>query len=123
MRTIAHKILVSLLLLAGIITAACVTPFYILFIAMPATLAAGRLKQPRRYILDVWLGFDKFMNAAMGGDHKETISSRLGKSIDHGSPSVFFCKPLDLIIYKCLDIVDEDHCTKSIDWSVGRRFK
>ena len=118
-----YKSLSALLLLLGITLAAIITPFYLVIIALPVTIAALWIAYPRRYSLDVWVGFDKFMNACLGGDHRETVSSRLGKSVDHNSPTVFFTKSIDKLIYDCLGVIDEDHCSKSIDWSVGRRFK
>lgn len=118
-----HKILSAILLLLGIAIAIIVTPSFLFLVGLPIAIYALYTKQKQRYAINVWLGYDKFINACMGGDHMETISSRLGKSIDHDCPSVFFIKPIDKLVYYCLGLVDEDHCTKSIDWTVGRKFK
>ena len=111
------------LLLLGILAAVLVTPSFLLVVGGPVAILAFTVKKHRRYALDIWLGFDKFANACMGGDHRETVSSRLGKSIDHDCPSVFFVKPIDRLVYSCLNVVDPDHCTKSIDWTVGRKYQ
>ena len=118
-----RKFFSIILLVVGISVAIVLTPTFLFFVAAPVALLAVTVGKFKRYALNVWLGFDKFMNACMGGDHEETISSRLGKSIYHDSPSVFFVKRIDYIVSSCLDVVDPDHCLKSIDWSVGRRFK
>ena len=118
-----NKLISIILLLVGISLAIVLTPTFLFFAAAPVALLALTVGQYQRYALDVWLGFDKFINAAMGGDHEETISSRLGKSIYHNSPSVFFTRRIDKVVASCLDVVDPDHCLKSIDWSVGRRYK
>ena len=118
-----NKLLSILLLLVGISLAIVLTPTFLLLVGAPLALLAVYLRVNRRYALDVWLGFDKFINACMGGDHRETVSSRLGKSVWHGGPSVFFVPCIDRLVSRCLDVVDPDHCLKSIDWSVGRRYK
>lgn len=68
----------------------------------------------------LWIAFDKFANAMRFHDHRETISSCLGKAIYHGHPPVFNWLCIDIAIGWLLDRVDENHCEKSIDWSVGR---
>lgn len=72
------------------------------------------------YWKHVWMGFDELFNAFLDGGHWETISSRLGKSIFHNHPPVFFSKKIDKSISWMLSQVDPDHCLKSIDWKVGR---
>lgn len=69
---------------------------------------------------EVWIAYDKFCNALLGGSHRETISSRLGKSRFHGHSPVFGVLSVDSFIGKMLDIVDKDHCLKSIDFNEGR---
>lgn len=112
-----------LLLFFGVALSIIVTPTYLFLVGAPVALSSVYLHQFRRYALDVWLGFDKFINAAMGGDHRETVSSRLGKSVHHDGPSVFGFKAADRLVSSCLDVVDPDHCAESVDWSVGRKYK
>ena len=72
------------------------------------------------YWAEVWLAFDQLYNAWFEGWQKETISSRLGKSIYHGHELVFFRHGrYDKIVSWALSQVDPDHCRKSIDWGVG----
>jgi len=68
----------------------------------------------------IWISYDKYCNALRFHDHRETISSCLGKSRFHGHPPVFNWLFLDVIVGEMLDVVDPDHCRKSIDWEVGR---
>lgn len=68
----------------------------------------------------VWIAFDKFANAMRFHDHRETISSCLGKAIYHGHPPVFNWLFIDKCVGWMLDRVDKEHCKKSIDWNVGR---
>ncbi len=67
-----------------------------------------------RYIKNVFLGFDLFVNAVLAGDPRETISSRIGKKTARGE-----CK-LCKFICKYLDKIDSRHCDNSIDWTEGR---
>lgn len=116
-------VLALFLLLFSILIAVLTTPSFLLLVGGPVALLAFAANKYKPYALGVWLGFDKFINAVMGGDHRETISSRLGKSIDYNCPTVFTLKAIDKLIYKCLDLVDPKHCSNSIDWSVGRQYK
>ena len=118
-----HKILAARLLLSGIVLAIVITPTYLFLVGGPTAVIALSTGYLQRYALHVWLGFDKFINACRGGDHRETVSSCLGKSIDYNADTVFFIKPIDRLVYHCLNLVDPDHCTKSIDWTVGRKFE
>lgn len=72
------------------------------------------------YWLEVWLAFDKLVNAALGHDHRETLSGRLGKSVYHNHPPVFFYYDIDFLIVLLLEQFEHNHCLDSIDWMVGR---
>lgn len=72
-----------------------------------------------KYGFQVWVAFDKYGNAWLGGSHKETISSRLGKSLYYGHDPVFGFLFLDKLISFMLSAVDPDRCRKSVDWRVG----
>ena len=74
----------------------------------------------RRYWYHVWIGFDRFCNAVLGGDSRETVSSRLGKAIYHGHPNVFGCMAADKTVSWWLSQVDPNHCKKSVEWEFGR---
>lgn len=67
----------------------------------------------KRYILYVLIAIDQLINAMLGGYPDETLSSRMGKRPD--------C-PVCRFICKLLDIVDKDHCQKSIEWDEGNRW-
>lgn len=55
--------------------------------------------------------YDKLGNAALSGDSRETISSRLGKTRYGGNP-VFGCKAVDNTVIHMLNEVEKDHCEK-----------
>lgn len=115
------KIFAAAILIIGIAILVLLTPSIILLLGLPSALVA--LVSPKtklgRYGFQLWIGFDKFFNAVLGGKHKETISSRLGKAIYYNYPSVFGIPEVDKIIGMLLDQVDHLHCWKSINWSVG----
>ena len=71
------------------------------------------------YWFQVWIGFDKLVNAALNGDHRETISSRLGKSTVYDHDPVFNHIRIDRVVAWMLDQVDPGHCESSIDWRYG----
>ena len=73
-----------------------------------------------QYGFEIWIAFDKLWNAVLLGDGEETISSRLGKSIYYNHGSVFGWKWADKLVSGWLDLVDENHCLKAIDNTVGR---
>jgi hypothetical protein len=106
------------LLLAILLTAGA-TSVFILLVAFP--IGAPMAIAGSVYWHHVWIGFDKFANAAIGGDHRETISSRLGKSTLYGLDPVFGSIWLDELFSWWLHQVDNNHVAKSIDWSVGAK--
>ena len=68
----------------------------------------------KRWLLNILLAFDLFLNAVFLGDPRETISSRIGKKADRGD-----CK-LCLFLCKWLDRLDRRHCSAAINWNEGR---
>jgi hypothetical protein len=66
-----------------------------------------------RYIWNLLISIDQLFNAIFGGDPDETISSRMGKRLSkHDCP---FCN----LICKLLNLVDRNHCVKSIEKDEG----
>lgn len=109
----------SLLVLAVLIVS-CLMSGFLVFIALPyGAIAAVRGSE---YWGNVWIGFDKLCNAMLNGDHEETISSRLGKSIFHNHRPVFGSLKFDKMVAWWLHQVDKNHCKKSIDKNVGHRI-
>ena len=68
----------------------------------------------RRYIKNVLVGFDQFINTLLGGDPDETISSRLGKRARQGDR-------MSCLMCKLLHWLDRDHCEKAIEQDEGKR--
>lgn len=111
-----HKIYAGIFLLVSVgLTATMSTAFmtFAFIVGTPMALTGSK------YWFHVWLGFDKLCNAALGGDHHETISSRLGKSTVYGHDPVFGHTRADHMVAWLLDQVDPGHCETSIDWRHG----
>lgn len=117
-----NKIKSILILVPSIIFIASITGFLLTTVGLVAALIGLTFPNSSiaRYALEVWLGFDRMCNAFMNGDSKETVSSRLGKSIYYNHGSVFGCKWADKTVSYLLDCIDPDHCKKSIEFGVGR---
>lgn len=68
-------------------------------------MGAGLIARSRRgHVLAV--AFDQLVNAAIGGDPDETISSRAARGRDRGEWN--WC-----LLCRVLDWIDPDHCNKS----------
>ena len=65
----------------------------------------------RRYIRNVLVGSDQLLNAILGGDPDETISSRAGKRVKSSRVAYWLCR--------CLHFLEPDHCKKSIESDEG----
>lgn len=66
------------------------------------------------YLARVFVAFDQLLNAILGGDEDETISSRIAKDKRRGRK--FAC-----VLCKMLDWIDKDHCEKAIERDEGKR--
>ena len=107
----------AIVLLVGVLLAASGVSVFMLFIAFPTGAVLAVIGS--KYWHNVWIGFDKFANAILGGSHRETISSRLGKSTLHGFKPVFGHIWIDGLVSWFLHQVDRHHVAKSVDWTVG----
>jgi hypothetical protein len=62
----------------------------------------------KRYLLNILIALDQFINALFGGDPDETISSRFGK-LPQCSFCRFVCRILNSIHYRhCKEVIEED---------------
>ena len=66
----------------------------------------------KRYLINICIAFDQFVNTLLGGDPDETISSRLGKFKGTVPPYSWLCWLLDLI--------DPGHCDRAIEPDEGK---
>lgn len=64
-----------------------------------------------KYLLNILISVDQFVNTVFGGDPDETISSRFGKRQDCD-----FCQH----ICRLLSHFDKGHCKKSIEEDEGK---
>lgn len=69
----------------------------------------------KTYVWNILIGVDQLVNAILGGDPDETLSSRMGKNIARGE-----CKLCKIICY-FLNKIDSDHCHKAIETDEGER--
>jgi hypothetical protein len=67
----------------------------------------------KKYIWNILISFDQLLNTILTGDPDETLSSRVGKRARKGDK---FSK----CVCKVLDIIDKDHCEKSIERDRGK---
>lgn len=68
----------------------------------------------KRYIWNILVSLDQFLNTLAFGDPDETISSRTGKHLaKHDCP---FCS----FLCKVLNLFQKDHCVKSIEVDEGK---
>jgi hypothetical protein len=69
----------------------------------------------KQYIWNVLISVDQLFNTLLGGDPDETLSSRMGKRAREGDK-------LGIIVCGVLNVIDKNHCEKSIEWDEGRRI-
>jgi hypothetical protein len=68
------------------------------------------MKTITKYLVNILIAIDQLLNTILAGDPDETISSRLAKK--SGQPAKCACT--------ILDMVDKDHCTKSLEGDEGK---
>lgn len=76
----------------------------------------------KQYLNNLWVAFvmlvialDCQINALLGGDPQETISSRLGKLVRQQNGAI----TLPFVICKLLSLIDHRHCEKAINPDEG----
>lgn len=70
----------------------------------------------KKYFWNVVIAVDQLVNAILGGDPDETISSRLGKVVARNADS----NNLAWLICYMLDWIDPGHCQKAIEKDEGK---
>lgn len=67
----------------------------------------------KQYIWNLLISVDQLINTILGGDPDETMSSRMGKHLaKHDCP---FCN----LMCGLLNLINKDHCVKSIERDEG----
>lgn len=74
----------------------------------------------KKYSYNLLLSLDQFINALLGGDPDETISSRLGKWAKAGKNSSGLKKPIYDIANFIVEMFEKDHFNKSIEEDEGK---
>lgn len=72
------------------------------------------------YCLNVCIAFDQDVNAALGGDHDETISARAGQARRRGSKFGTYLANFIDFIFKPLE---KNHCENAIAFDAKRKIK
>jgi len=78
-----------------------------------------RFKNPKtvagKYLLNIFIAGDQFINVLRGGDPDETISSDLGKDEIAGT-----LNRREKRLAKVLNKIDKDHCKEAIEGDEGK---
>jgi hypothetical protein len=86
----------------------------ILTIIVPILNGVGR-----KYWINLLLGIDQFFNVLFGGDPDETMSSRLGKSLDDKS-NPWIARTMTKACSWVLNKIDPNHCRDAIEKDEGK---
>ena len=81
------------------------------------------MKTLKRYIRNVGVGLDQWVNAILGGDPDETISSRLGKCKETGNKfCTIVCKVLTRVwvFFGSKKSDEHGHCISVIEHDEGK---
>ena len=79
------------------------------------------LQKMGKWFYNVLIGFDQFMNALIGGDPDETISSTIGKlKRSHGGSIPFKKHPFVFVVDWGLEKIDRGHSIDSIEDDEGK---
>lgn len=73
-----------------------------------------------RYLWNVLIGFDQFVNVIFGGDPDETISSRLGKWARRGKNQRGNKKFIFKLANFVVELFEKDHFAKSVEEDEGK---
>ncbi len=73
----------------------------------------------RAYAFNLFVAFDIFVNAMIGGDPGETISSRAGKGKMKGQPVHTFMSRVIDALFEAL-FSEKDHCVSSVQDDEGK---
>lgn len=101
----------------GVVLLITMTTMFMIGFIIP-TFVTLIIHSDNMHVYHVWIAFDKLWNAILFGDHRETFSSRLGKIWWYEAPTripMWICYRL----MRLLNVIDDNHCRKSIDWKYG----
>lgn len=68
----------------------------------------------RRYLLNILISIDQFVNTVFGGSPDETISSAVGRKAIEGRRWALILESIINPIFAVLG--DDNHCRKRIEW-------
>lgn len=67
------------------------------------------------YWVRVLIGIDQLLNAIAGRDPDTTISHHLGIEARRHDGRIPWDKPLEAVIWRALEKIDQGHCERSIE--------
>lgn len=73
-----------------------------------------------KYIWNILIAIDQFVNTLFGGDPDETISSRMGKWSRNETNNKGLQKPIYFIANFIVEFFEKDHFAKSIEEDEGK---
>lgn len=68
-----------------------------------------------KYLLNVAIGLDQFLNTVWGGTPDETISSRIGRIKEANGNKIPWNRPVVKFIEAGLNKLQKDHCINAIE--------
>jgi hypothetical protein len=77
--------------------------------------AANLMGKIKKYLWNILIALDQFINALLFGDPDETISSRMGKHLSKHDNC-----PFCIFICRILDLFEKGHCIKRIEEDEGK---
>jgi hypothetical protein len=89
--------------------------FYDNYLDIRKELCLGVIKI-KRYFWNLLISIDQGFNTILGGDPDETISSRMGKHL--AKRDCPFCN----LLCTLLNLIQKDHCIKSIEKDEGEKL-
>lgn len=74
----------------------------------------------KKYVWNVLISFDQFVNTLFGGDPDETVSSRLGKWAKDHKHTKGIKAPIYFLANLVVELFEKDHFKKSIEEDEGK---
>lgn len=74
----------------------------------------------KKYIWNILISFDQFVNTLFGGDMDETISSRLGKWARANKHTKGIKAPIYFVANFVVELFERNHFAKSIEDDEGK---
>lgn len=74
----------------------------------------------KKYLINILIGADQFLNCLWGGDPDETVSSRLGRIKLKNMGKIPWSRPWPKVVDWGLDLIDKNHSIDAIEEGEGK---